>query len=622
MSGAGFSGAVRLADVSDFITPAQSCVVAAGGAAGGAMPAGAPSLDRAPPGETSGGGVVPGARRAKGSGGGPAVKLFPDLLLPAPLPVPLLPLPPPAPVRVTLYDCLACAGCVTSAEAVLLESQGEAELEALLARSGAWKEGGGARAGTDDPAAPAAPAPLVVLLTTQAAASFAAAAGVPVQAAAGAIAAALRAAGAAAVIDGGEPRAAALVVAAAEFCGRFAASPRGRAALAAHGRAGAGDAALAAAAALGLDYAATPAPPALPLLAGACPGWVCYAEKSAHAALPHLAAARSPQALAGALLKRWAAPPASPGARPTFLTISPCADKKLEALRDEFRAPGGEGGGGGDGQHGSTDSANSAPEVECVVTAVEAGRWLARAAPGWAAAAAAASPTLPPLDSLADLVGGVVVAGGGPPPPRQARPFLAAGGGGSGGWAAFVFRAAAASLFAASFPPGDAALPWVPGRNAHARDLILRAADGVPLLRVGLATGFRNIQALVRKGGRGGALPGGDPAPGDAPGDGTLPPLPPPHSLGPYDYVEVMACPGGCTNGGGQLREATGEAAAAAAEGAVAAGWEEGAGRVGEALLRQAVGQGAMPRSALWAGYQARGGEGGVAATVVTANNW
>jgi hypothetical protein len=38
------------------------------------------------------------------------------------------------PVKVTLHDCLACSGCVTSAETVLLQHQSIEELEQQLAR--------------------------------------------------------------------------------------------------------------------------------------------------------------------------------------------------------------------------------------------------------------------------------------------------------------------------------------------------------------------------------------------------------------------------------------------------------------------------------------------------------
>jgi len=51
--------------------------------------------------------------------------------------------------------------------------------------------------------------------------------------------------------------------------------------------------------------------------------------------------------------------------------------------------------------------------------------------------------------------------------------------------------------------------------------------DGVPALRLALAYGFRNIQNIVQRMKRGKLA---------------------------YDYVEIMACPSGCLNGGGQLR--------------------------------------------------------------------
>lgn len=41
------------------------------------------------------------------------------------------------------------------------------------------------------------------------------------------------------------------------------------------------------------------------MLASACPGWVCYAEKThGQLVLPHIASAKSPQAIMGSLVKR------------------------------------------------------------------------------------------------------------------------------------------------------------------------------------------------------------------------------------------------------------------------------------------------------------------------------
>lgn len=46
----------------------------------------------------------------------------------------------------------------------------------------------------------------------------------------------------------------------------------------------------------------------LPMLAGACPGWVCYAEKTHSEMLPFLSRTKSPQQVMGTLVKQWLAP--------------------------------------------------------------------------------------------------------------------------------------------------------------------------------------------------------------------------------------------------------------------------------------------------------------------------
>ncbi|NXO31765.1 NARFL factor, partial [Cisticola juncidis] len=63
-------------------------------------------------------------------------------------------------------------------------------------------------------------------------------------------------------------------------------------------------------------------------------------------------------------------------------------------------------------------------------------------------------------------------------------------------------------------------------RNKDFQEVTLER-DGEVLLHFALAYGFRNIQNLVQKLKRGKC---------------------------PYHFVEVMACPSGCLNGGGQIR--------------------------------------------------------------------
>ena len=95
----------------------------------------------------------------------------------------------------------------------------------------------------------------------------------------------------------------------------------------------------------------------LPMLASACPGWVCYAEKAHGQLLPFVSATKSPQQVMGTIVKRWLA--RRVGKRCVFgflkflklnkliiiyhrpdeiyhVAVMPCYDKKLEASRQDF----------------------------------------------------------------------------------------------------------------------------------------------------------------------------------------------------------------------------------------------------------------------------------------------
>lgn len=117
------------------------------------------------------------------------------------------------------------------------------------------------------------------------------------------------------------------------------------------------------------------------------------------------------------------------------------------------------------------------------------------------------------------------------------------------------------------------------GRNADVVEYTLQAHDATPLFRAARFYGFRNIQNLVRKlkPPKASRLPGARTA--TARGGSRS------QSLN-YDYVEVMACPGGCTNGGGQLRAEDAVAAAGNANGKTpATGPKEWLARVDEAYF-------------------------------------
>jgi iron only hydrogenase large subunit-like protein len=616
-----FSGAVKLGDLNDYIAPAQACVVALQGGkiAPGQDDAGARADDGGNGDDNSSGGIVLQRRRPPRASSKPSgfKQTYTE--------------PPKdggaasgeGAVRVTLHDCLACSGCVTSAETVLLQQQSADELLQRLAARRKWQQEQGVANGQGSDSPPPA---IVVSISPQSRASLAALHGLSSAADAHRRLATFfkRVLGAQAVLDLGVAREVALLEAAEEFCARYAASGALARAAERLRAAGARRAAACADEALArysaVDSTATPSGP-LPVLASACPGWVCYAEKThAEAALPHLSSARSPQGVMGALVKggggRYgggmaaAAGWANGDGKVYHVTVMPCYDKKLEAARDELVVVGG-GSGGNSGNGGNITTTTPEPEVDCCLATSEVQALLEAHGCGDLS-------KVEPADQLDTLDGRLLPASAfslqlaasssqasgallvdQPPlhdPAWGAPGFLP----GSGGWAAFVMRYASRRLFgmdvraAGEFGGGGgagaaAAVVSLPRprrlRNAdmHEVTLELRHAleaeglvvDGMdearppPLLRFAAAYGFRNIQAVVRR------LPPPATTTGATTAAAatalTAPSPAPPAAAHYYDFVEVMACPGGCLNGGGQMSAAKAVAAAGATAGAAAA---------------------------------------------------
>ena len=97
--------------------------------------------------------------------------------------------------------------------------------------------------------------------------------------------------------------------------------------------------------------------------------------------------------------------------------------------------------------------------------------------------------------------------------------------GGSGGYAEYIFKYAAKTLFNKEIEK----IEWKKVRNVDLQEVSLEI-DGKKVLNFALAYGFRNIQNIVRK---------------------------IKSNTCTYHYVEVMACPSGCLNGGGQIKKNT-----------------------------------------------------------------
>ncbi|KAF1364872.1 iron hydrogenase [Lizonia empirigonia] len=379
---------------------------------------------------------------------------------------------------ISLTDCLACSGCVTSAEAVLVQLQSHNEVLATLDAhpsldapwlaqrhtngdsghlhtNGAAHSNGGVEGRL-----------FVASVSPQARASLAAVFNVSEQEAGHMIAqllsgpSGLRAGGHHGsaftwLIDTNVMREACLVAAADDVSAAL--SPESSTTLATPRKEGAID-----------------TTPKGPILTSACPGWICYAEKTHPHVLPHLSRLKSPQALAGTLLKsvlsqRYNVPPS----HIWHLAIMPCFDKKLEASRTEL-----------------TSAA-----------------WLPHHDP---------SEPVRDVDCTRDA-------------------------GSSGGYLYHILQ-----TYQAAHPGSTISVSR--GRNADVVEYTLTSGRST-IIRMARFYGFRNIQNLVRrlKPAKTSRLPGGKTGTVRRPGAAAS-------ESKDYAYVEVMACPGGCTNGGGQVK--------------------------------------------------------------------
>lgn len=264
--------------------------------------------------------------------------------------------------------------------------------------------------------------------------------------------------------------------------------------------------------------------PSKPILTSSCPGWICYAEKTHPHILPHLSRLKSPQALMGTLLKTTLSRKLgiSPD-RIWHVAIMPCFDKKLEASREELTDAVWE----GTGTRGIRDVDSVITSKELLMLA-DSRRVDFAKLPRTPLSSRTRFPD-PKIDSFLF-------------PPARRRKNNSVESGTSGGNLYYILQS-----FASQHE--GAAIQTIRGRNADVLEYSVTAPSGEILFRAARYYGFRNIQNLVRKlkPVKASRMPGGKPI-GSARRPGTK-------TAGPdFSYVEVMACPGGCTNGGGQIK--------------------------------------------------------------------
>ena len=322
---------------------------------------------------------------------------------------------------------------------------------------------------------------------------------------------------------------------------------------------------------------------ALPMLASSCPGFVCLVEKTAAPAVPLLSTAKSPMAVAGTLLKsgiinsRRKLDPSS-NQECFHVAVMPCHDKKLEAGRNDFAW---------ERQtllsytNATMNEIKSATdivkEIDLVLTTGELLEILTSTAENLPKDR---DDNLSNVQSITQYLESseavdesqsscLLVTDTNDQSSNQQLESTAeinVGIHGSGSYADFIFRYAAFELFGCKLSDTQT-LPWTNPLNATTsaadqsigmirrrrrrhetpdlRSISLHkqkdgsysctpSEESTPVLNFATAYGFKNVQLVLQSLSKDGYTSGAIDAKG-------------------YDYVEVMACPSGCPNGGGQV---------------------------------------------------------------------
>ncbi|KAI0785647.1 iron hydrogenase [Abortiporus biennis] len=280
---------------------------------------------------------------------------------------------------------------------------------------------------------------------------------------------------------------------------------------------------------------------ALPMLASACPGWVCYAEKTHAEMLPFISRTKSPQQVMGTLVKEWFAKKWHKSPDQIYhVSVMPCYDKKLEASRQDFY-----------------NETYATRDVDCVITTGELELMMREK--GWDL-----SISVDGEDNTGNSNDQLSLPrdGGGDEDNLYIPELINHPGTSSGSYLhSLISLLVNDSSTSIEKNPLDLSVRSI--RSADYEEYTLtERATGTVIFRGAKCYGFRNLQNVVRKVGREAGVQVGRGAAGrlggvrgrgvrvkktTTAGDGV-------GTEKGYDYVEVMACPGGCVNGGGQLR--------------------------------------------------------------------
>ncbi len=242
-----------------------------------------------------------------------------------------------------------------------------------------------------------------------------------------------------------------------------------------------------------LEEASKGRPAVLPMITSCSPGWIKHIEHAFPDRLGHLSTCKSPHAMLGALVKRFYAEEIGAAPRDIFtVSVMPCTAKKFEIQRPELRT-------------------NGCADVDAVLTTRELARMIKSAGIDFLSLPDGAFDAPLGLSSgAADLFG---VTGG-------------------------VMEAALRTIH-----------ELVTGRALPFADLHVAPLIGQEQIKTASITfadtlpAYRHLEGITVKVAVTSGLAGADILMKDVAAGAS-----------PYHFIEVMGCPGGCINGGGQPR--------------------------------------------------------------------
>lgn len=248
-----------------------------------------------------------------------------------------------------------------------------------------------------------------------------------------------------------------------------------------------------------------------PILSSVCPGWTCYAEKSHPEVVPYLSQIKSPQQITACLVKKQICEDLKLEWKDIYhLSVMPCFDKKLEAARPEF-------------------TTHHAPDTDCVITAKEVVQLMLDENIDITTLGQLGANS---LEALSD----VNLAPQKWPVQYQ---WQSNQGSSSGGYMFYILRA-----IKQRYKEIELQIQVIPGKNSDTVECrLVDEREQKTIANVSQVYGFRNIQNMVRKF-KTKKVSSRAKVVSRKASTAMTDPL-------DMNYIEVMACPGGCINGGG-----------------------------------------------------------------------